>query len=158
MMTKFELDKLHAITNWNVDVYEVTPRPLTNFQMVREFHKVFSRTKDPETPTIPCETTIKLRMDLIEEEIKEVKEELFTEGGCIKRDIDISKVAKELSDAMYVILGTAAVFGIDIDAVFARVHKSNMSKLDDDGKVLRREDGKVLKSKNYQPPDFTGLF
>ena len=130
----------------------------SNFSKVKEFHKVFARTKDPETPTIPCDTAITLRLDLIEEEFIEVTEELFDEVGSIKNDIDIAKVAKELADLLYVVYGTAGVFGIDIDAVFARVHKSNMSKLDDDGKVLRREDGKVLKSKNYQPPDFTGLF
>ena len=134
----------------------------TNFQKVKEFHEVFARSKDPETPTVPCETAIKLRMDLMEEELNEVEEELFdfdkTEGIQVKKNIDIAKVAKELADLLYVTLGTAAVFGIDIDEVFSRVHKSNMSKLDDDGKVLRREDGKVLKSKNYQPPDFTGLF
>lgn len=130
----------------------------TNFQKVKKFHKVFSRTKDPEVPTIPTSDSIDLRYKLITEEYKEVIEELgyrWLKEPTVLRvpdfQISIPKLAKELSDLEYVVHGTSAVFGIPHDAVFNEVHESNMSKLDKDGNVIRREDGKVLKSELYKP-------
>jgi len=58
---------------------------------------------------------------------------------------------------VYVAYGAAIVYGIDLDAVFAEVHRSNMTKLDADGRVIYREDGKVLKSDRYTPPDIAGV-
>jgi len=141
---------------------------LTNFQKVKEFHKVFGRTKDPEVPTIPSNDSIMLRWRLISEEYQELSEELFdsiTEQNgeffvtrdVIKEDIDLSKVAKEMADLLYVIYGTYAAIGIDADKVFTEVHRSNMSKLTKDGKVLRRDDGKVLKSDQYFPADIESV-
>lgn len=116
----------------------------TNFQMVKEFHQVYGL-KDLESPGFPDDDIIDLRFKLIDEEYDEFEEAV--EDGVIE------EVAKELADLLYVCYGTACAYGIDIDAVFAEVHKSNMSKLDDDGKPVRRDDGKVLKSKNYSPPN-----
>lgn len=62
-------------------------------------------------------------------------------------------IAQELADLVYVAYGTALVYGIDLDAAIAEVHRANMSKLDSDGKPVLREDGKVLKSECYQAPD-----
>jgi predicted HAD superfamily Cof-like phosphohydrolase len=138
---------------------------VSNFQKVKDFHRVFSRTSDPETPTIPNEDSVELRYKLITEEYKEVIEELGYVWGkepIVLRDpnfkINIPKLAKELADLEYVVDGTAAVFGIPHDEVFAEVHSSNMSKLDKDGNVVRREDGKVLKSELYRPADVEKVF
>ena len=67
------------------------------------------------------------------------------------------QIAKELTDLLYVVLGFGVVLGIDLDKTFKVVHDSNMSKLDDDGKPIYREDGKVLKGPNYVKPDMTGV-
>ena len=62
----------------------------------------------------------------------------------------IKEEVKEVLDA--IAIGMADTYGWDFDTAFTRVHHSNMSKLDDDGKPIYRKDGKVLKSKNYKPP------
>jgi predicted HAD superfamily Cof-like phosphohydrolase len=66
-------------------------------------------------------------------------------------------VLKELADLVYVCYQFAANEGWDLDEVMYRVHKSNMSKLDENGQPILRADGKVLKGPNYKPPDFTDL-
>lgn len=125
-------------------------RTKTNYEKVREFHKEFGQTLDQKLkqPILDFETAslIELRYKLIDEEHKEVNDASTLE-----------ELLKELTDLLYVTYGFAATFGWDIDTAFNRVHASNMSKLDDDGKPIYREDGKVLKSKNYQPPDLSDL-
>jgi len=64
---------------------------------------------------------------------------------------------KELADLVYVCYQFAASQEWDLDEAMHRVHRSNMSKLDDDGNPIYRPDGKVLKGKNYQPPTLTDL-
>ena len=66
-------------------------------------------------------------------------------------------ILKELVDVVVVCVGMADTYGWNFDTAFERVHKSNMSKLDDDGRPIRRADGKVIKSKNYKPPDLSDL-
>ena len=66
-------------------------------------------------------------------------------------------VLKELVDVVVVCVGMADTYGWDFDTAFKRVHESNMSKLDDDGKPIYREDGKVIKSKNYKAPYLSDL-
>lgn len=123
----------------------------TNFEMVKEFHKAFLK-NDPETPIDLTKQTsdlfnmVKLRKKLIEEEFDEVMYEL-TESESIEH------IAKELVDLLYVVYGTGAEFGIDLDSCFAEVHRSNMSKLDENGKPILREDGKFLKSNKYEQPN-----
>lgn len=120
----------------------------TNYEKVREFHKAFGAELDkPFSPRL-----VKLRQHLIEEEMLEYTDEVYTKTMEFTAQPDRQKVAKELADLLYVVYGTAATFGIDIDRVFDEVHKSNMSKLGEDGKPVYREDGKVLKGPNYQPP------
>lgn len=124
----------------------------TNFQKVKEFHEVMGMTigKWP-----PKDEELELRLNLISEEFDELETEFELEPDR-EYDTEINKVAKELADILYVTYGTAVSFGIDIDKVFAEVHKSNMSKLED-GKPVKREDGKVLKGKNYAPPNLEQL-
>lgn len=101
---------------------------------------------------------LEMRMDLIDEEVEEVLKELpmrYSPGGA---RMDKAALTKELADLLYVIYGMAVTFDLPIDEVFERVHRSNMSKLGDDGKPIYREDGKVLKGPNYQPPTLEDLF
>ena len=64
---------------------------------------------------------------------------------------------KELCDLQYVLSGAAVALGLDIQVAFNRVHDSNMSKLDDNGKPVYREDGKIIKGPNYRPPNLEDL-
>ena len=85
--------------------------------------------------------------------VEEFKEFLEAEGMLFRESLALHEEAlKELSDLVYVCYQYAANMGWDLDEALDRVHKSNMSKLDDTGKPIYREDGKVLKSTKYKPP------
>ena len=91
-----------------------------------------------------------LQKNLIVEEFKE-----FIESDYNMAMMDIQSRAdclKELADLVYVAAQYAENMDWDLEQALRRVHKSNMSKLDDDGKPIYREDGKVLKGPNYHPP------
>lgn len=105
------------------------------FDMVGEFQRVF----DADQP-------LAVRLKLIDEEFSELRRELLAET------LDQRKILKELSDSLYVLAGLAVDLQLEEEAqeVFRRVHESNMSKLTADGEVLRREDGKILKSDQYR--------
>ena len=93
--------------------------------------------------------------ELIVEEFKEFLEAdgmMFRTGPEPK-----ANCLKELADLVYVCYQYAANQGWDLDEALDRVHKSNMSKLDDDGQPIFREDGKVLKGPNYAPPNLEDL-
>ena len=93
--------------------------------------------------------------NLIVEEFKEFLEAedlLFRDNPTIK-----AECLKELADLVYVCYQYAANMGWSLDEALDRVHKSNMSKLGEDGKPVYREDGKVLKGPNYKPPTLTDL-
>ena len=93
--------------------------------------------------------------NLITEEFKEFLEAegmLFRLGTRFKPDC-----LKELADLGYVCYLYAANMDWDLDEAMYRVHESNMSKLDEDGKPILREDGKVLKGPNYKPPNLEDL-
>jgi len=93
--------------------------------------------------------------DLILEEFKEFLE---AEGMLFrKNDTFRAECLKELSDLVYVCYQYAANMGWDLDEALHRVHESNMSKLDENGKPIYREDGKVLKGPNYAPPNLEDL-
>ena len=124
-----------------------TPEYLkTNFERVREFMEVFGQ-EVKEKPEWPDGETMELRIDLIEEELGEFKDAIINGDGTL---VD---VADALSDLLYVVYGAGHSFGIDLDDCFAEVHRSNMSKLGEDGKPIYREDGKVLKGPNFSEPN-----
>ena len=130
---------------------------MTNFEKIKEFHTAFNAPMY-ETPAVPSFDRVLLRYRLVAEEYKEFKDELdpyIKSGG--HDEINLQNLAKEMADVLVVVYGTAIEFGIDLDRVFDDVHKSNMSKLGDDGKPVYREDGKILKSHNYRPPNLDYL-
>lgn len=90
-----------------------------------------------------------LRRGLLKEEYTEYMEAEF--------ENDVVDIADALADMVYVICGTALSYGIPLDEVFAEVHRSNMTKVEADGKVRRRDDGKILKPESYEPPDIKSI-
>lgn len=110
------------------------------FEMVREFHEA---ARLPNGETLGWrEDCHYLRVNLHEEEFEELREAFEAR--------DLVKTADAIADLIYVLAGTAATFGINLDAVFAEVHRSNMTKTID---ATFREDGKLLKGPKYSPPD-----
>lgn len=98
-----------------------------------------------ERPNIDVDDALAgLRTALLEEEVQEL--------AVASEARDLVGIADALADIVYVVYGTALTYGIDLDLVLREVHRSNMSKLDLDGKPILREDGKVLKSAQYFRP------
>ncbi len=126
--------------------------------VVGEFHKAVGHPVDVEM----TDKLLELRYTLLFEEFEEVKEEVaqalsdLAVYGKVKPKTK-ERMLKELADMQYVLSGFAETFGLPLQVAFVRVHKSNMSKLDDEGKPILREDGKILKGKNYAPPDLEDL-
>lgn len=103
--------------------------------------------------TTPASRTLQRRLI-----VEEFKEFLDAENQLIMGlTINSAECLKELSDLVYVCYQYAANLGWDLDEALNRVHQSNMSKLDDSGNPIYREDGKVLKGPNYQPPNLNDL-
>jgi len=114
---------------------------------VQIFHETYGLpVKD--TPDISDDKTNKLRVGLLEEEVQELKDALA--------DGDVVEVLDALTDIQYVLDGAYLSFGLSYlkETAFAEVQRSNLSKLGEDGKPIRREsDGKVMKGPNYSAPD-----
>jgi predicted HAD superfamily Cof-like phosphohydrolase len=90
--------------------------------------------------------------------VEEFKEFLDAENQLIMGlRVNAADCLKELADLVYVCFQYAENLGWDLDEALNRVHVSNMSKLDENGQPIRREDGKVLKGPNYQPPILTDI-
>jgi predicted HAD superfamily Cof-like phosphohydrolase len=119
-----------------------------NFGKAGEFMNVFGQ-ETLTRPTLPNSDLAGLRLDLIQEEVDELREGLANQ--------DIVEIADALTDILYVVYGAGHAFGIDLDKCYQEVHRSNMTKLDADGKPLFREDGKVMKSDSYEPPNLTKI-
>ena len=121
----------------------------SNLEQAKEFRNAFGVTN---SKTLNVRT---MQRNLIVEEFKEFLE---AEGMLFRDSLILHEEAiKELSDLVYVCYQYAANMGWDLDEALRRVHESNMSKLDSGGKPIYREDGKVLKSKNYKPPTLSDL-
>lgn len=116
----------------------------TPLDMVRQFARIYKQSLN--LPWMKDTEKDLLRLVLVKEEYAEVLSATEAED-----------LLKELADLVYVTYGYAATFGWDLDEAVRRVHASNMSKLDDKGEPIYREDGKVLKGPNYQEPDLTDL-
>lgn len=131
---------------------------ITPFEAVLEFHKTYNV---PVNKLFSAKL-LRLRAELIDEEAWEVREELLEEdkweGYHPRVHIDPKKLTKELADLLYVTIGTAVTFGLPLEEVFYEVHKSNMSKLGEDGKPIMRSDGKILKGPLYKEPNLDKFF
>ena len=127
---------------------------MTNFDLVKEFHRTFGHPVREKLTPVSSEEKI-LRMKLIDEEVRELREALFLHSDDPMNNLIAA--ADALGDILYVVYGAAATFGIDVDVVLREIHRSNMTKLGEDGKPIYREDGKVLKGPNYEPPNILAV-
>ena len=116
--------------------------------LVREFHLAFGLDAR-STPTEVAPDLAAHRGELLAEEAAEVAEVSVTGP--------LDKLTHELADVVYVAYGTALVHGVDLDAVIAEIHRSNMTKIGPNGEISRRADGKVLKGEHYEVPDVSGV-
>ena len=119
---------------------------MSNFEKVKKFMQTFGQ-DIKNKPSFPSEKIVSLRSALIEEELSELKEAV--------KNKDISEVADALTDILYVTYGAGHAFGIDLDQCFDEVQNSNMSKLDENGKPIYNDSGKVMKGPNYFKPDLS---
>jgi predicted HAD superfamily Cof-like phosphohydrolase len=117
---------------------------MSNFNKVKAFMNTYGQDVK-EKASFPEDSIVQLRVDLIEEELNELKE-------AIKNN-DIVEVADALTDILYVTYGAGHSFGVDLDKCFDEVQRSNMSKLGEDGKPIYNDSGKVMKGPNYSAPD-----
>ena len=117
---------------------------MSNFDDVRLFMQTFGqrvRTK----PQFPDDKTMKLRCELIEEELNELKDAM--------KNKNLKEIADALTDILYVTYGAGFAYGINLDKCFKEVQRANMSKLGEDGKPIFNEKGKVMKGPNYSEPN-----
>ena len=119
---------------------------MSNFSKVGIFMKTFGQ-EVKNKPSFSTDKINKLRLDLIKEELSELTDAMNNK--------DLLEVADALTDILYVTYGAGHAFGIDLDKCFDEVQNSNMSKLDEDGKPIYNEHGKVMKGPNYFKPDLS---
>jgi len=119
--------------------------------MVLEFYRAFN-VDIGVTPDLSERTRdlLDLKFRLIDEEVSELSKALEIK--------DLVATADALGDLLYVTYGAAIAFGIDLDAVVEEIHRSNMTKLGEDGKSIHREDGKILKGPNFEEPKLLDVF
>ena len=117
---------------------------MTNFEKVGEFMKTFGQEVKSKSSLSSDKINI-LRINLIEEELEELKQAINQKN--------LLEVADALTDILYVTYGAGHAFGIDLDKCFEEVQNSNMSKLDENGKPIYNDKGKVMKGPNFSEPD-----
>ena len=133
----------------NVRIYPDTTHQTRLTSQAQEFRAAYALTQSPSVQVRSRQR------NLITEEFKEFLEaeaQLYLTSAKVKQDC-----LKELADLVYVCYQYAANMGWDLDEAMHRVHESNMSKLDEYGKPIYREDGKVLKGPHYKPPNLEDL-
>ena len=119
---------------------------MSNFNKVKTFMETFGQEVKTK-PSFSNEKINKLRYNLIKEELEELKEAMENK--------DFLEVADALTDILYVTYGAGHAFGIDLDKCFEEVQNSNMSKLDENGRPIYNEAGKVMKGPKYFKPDLS---
>ena len=117
---------------------------MTNFEKVGLFMKTFGQ-EVKTNAGFSSDKINKLRIDLIEEELEELRE-------AIKKR-DLKETIDALTDILYVTYGAGHAFGVNLDKCFEEVQNSNMSKLGEDGKPIYNENGKVMKGPNFFKPN-----
>jgi len=119
---------------------------MTNFEKVKIFMQTFGQ-EVKNKPSFSSEKINNLRYDLIKEELEELKEALDKK--------DLIEVADALTDILYVTYGAGHAFGINLNDCFEEVQQSNMSKLNNEGKPIYNDAGKVMKGPKYFKPDLS---
>ena len=119
-----------------------------SFKRVKEFHKAFGHPM-PQRAGLIDDGRAQLRVDLIQEELDELKVAIYQRN--------IVAIADALGDLDYVVNGAAIEYGINLPKITAEIHRSNMTKLGPDRKPIYREDGKVLKGADYEPPNLESI-
>ena len=119
---------------------------MTNFEKVKQFMQTFGQEVKTKA-SFSDEKTNQLRLDLITEELEELKNAMESK--------DLLEVADALTDILYVTYGAGHAFGINLDQCFDEVQNSNMSKLGKNGKPIYNESGKVMKGPDYFKPDLS---
>jgi len=122
---------------------------MSNFDHVKNFMEIYGQEVKTKS-SFPDKKIVQLRYDLIKEELDELQEAI--------KEKNIIEVADALTDLLYVVYGAGHAFGINLDKCFAEVQRSNMSKLDNDGKPIYNEKGKVMKGPNYSKPNLKQFF
>jgi len=117
---------------------------MSNFDDVKTFMQTFGQEVKIKAE-FPKEKIVKLRYNLIKEELNELQNAIKTK--------DLKEIADALTDILYVTYGAGHAYGIDLDKCFKEVQKSNMSKLGEDGKPIYNEKGKVMKGSKYFEPN-----
>ena len=119
---------------------------MTNFKKVGIFMKTFGQ-EVKKYPSFSTEKINELRVSLIKEELNELIQAINKK--------DLVEVADALTDILYVTYGAGHAFGINLDKCFQEVQNSNMSKLDNNGKPIYNDKGKVMKGPSYFKPDLS---
>ena len=124
---------------------------LDKINKVKEFHHTFGLDYHESPNALVEERIVQLRHRLMQEENDEYLE------ACEQQDLTL--IADALGDKLYILFGTIIAHGLQykIEEVFDEIHRSNMSKLNEQGKPIYREDGKILKSNRYFLPDMKGV-
>ena len=117
---------------------------MSNFDDVKTFMQTFGQEIKIKAE-FPEEKIVKLRYNLIKEELNELQNAIKTK--------DLIEIADALTDILYVTYGAGHAYGIDLDKCFKEVQKSNMSKLGEDGKPIYNDKGKVMKGSKYFEPN-----
>ena len=117
---------------------------MSNFDDVKNFMQIYGQEVKTKS-SFPSKKIIQLRYNLIKEELDELSVAIENK--------DIIEVADALTDLLYVVYGAGHAFGINLDKCFEEVQRSNMSKLNKDGKPIYNENGKVMKGPNYSKPN-----
>ena len=121
---------------------------MTNFNKVKIFMKTFEQDVKSKA-SFSSDKINNLRYELINEELGELKTAISQK--------DLIEVADALTDILYVTYGAGHAFGIDLDKCFDEVQRSNMSKLDENGKPIYNNLGKVMKGPKYFKPNLKKL-
>ena len=117
---------------------------MSNFNKVKTFMNTYGQ-EIKDNASFPDKKIVQLRIDLIQEELNELKDAI--------NNNDIIEVADALTDILYVTYGAGHSVGINLDKCFNEVQDSNMSKLDENKQPIYNDSGKVMKGPNYFPPN-----
>lgn len=143
---------VYTVRNFKINVMEKTNEINDWVKKVYDWHEKFG-VDIGVTPKFIEGERFEMRHRILKEEVNELEEAFWMV------DKDISDVADAICDILYVVIGTAIEFGLHdkMTLLFDEVHRSNMSKLDENGSPVKREDGKILKSKLFSPPNLKDI-